>query len=313
MSGSDRPKIARALERLRGRFAQEAVEELSANDASGDDAAAACNALGLFGGSHRLVIVHDVDVWKAPDVKAVSAYLADPAPTSVLALVGEQLRKDGPLSKACAKAGEALFFDVTKRDLPRWVADQFSRLGAEADASACRALIDVVGDDVRALASEAEKLAAWAAGEPIDEDAVELLAAPHADTPPFAITDAWGARDLSAVLAACERALERSAEPASRVAARTSHVGRVLECQRLAAAGARPREAAERLKLHRFVAEKAFAHGRNYGPEELGDALVVLAELDLALKGGSRLSSELELERALVAITAPRVPASLQG
>ena len=318
LAGSDRPKIARALERLRGRFAEEAIEELTANETSGDDAAAACNALGLFGGSERLVIVHDVDVWKAPDVKAVGSYLGDPAPTSVLALVGEQQRKDGQLPKLCAKAGEVLFFDVTKRELPRWVADQLSRLGANADAAACRALVEVVGEDVRALANEVEKLAAWAGGETIDGDAVELLAAPHAGAPPYALTDAWGARDVSAALSACERSLERSPEPGSRVAARlvgalTSHVGRVLDCQRMAAEGARPREAAERLKLHRFVAEKAFAHARNYAPEELADALVVLAGLDLALKGGSRLAPELELERALVEITEQRVSATRRG
>ena len=38
----------------------------------GDDAVAACNALGLFGGGSRLVLVDNVEVWKAPDAKAIS-------------------------------------------------------------------------------------------------------------------------------------------------------------------------------------------------------------------------------------------------
>jgi len=38
-------------------------------------------------------------------------------------------------------------------------------------------------------------------------------------------------------------------------------------------------------------------------PDELRDAIVRLADLDLALKGGSRLPPELELQRMLVAIT----------
>ena len=50
LTGSDRPKHLRALRRLRARFGPEAVEQLSAEDASGADAVAACNALGLFGG-----------------------------------------------------------------------------------------------------------------------------------------------------------------------------------------------------------------------------------------------------------------------
>ena len=70
ISGSDRPKIRLALERLRNRFEEGAVEVLGAGEHPADDAVAACNALGLFGGEGRLVIVEDVDAWKAPDAKA---------------------------------------------------------------------------------------------------------------------------------------------------------------------------------------------------------------------------------------------------
>jgi len=38
-----------------------------------------------------------------------------------------------------------------------------------------------------------------------------------------------------------------------------------------------------------------------------------MAELDLALKGGSRLAGELELERALVEVTRPAAPAAAAG
>ena len=78
--GADRPKIQRALRRLRERIGDDATEVLSAFDASGEDAAAACNALGLFGGGARLVVVTDVDRWKAADAKAVASYLESPTP-----------------------------------------------------------------------------------------------------------------------------------------------------------------------------------------------------------------------------------------
>src|SRR5262249_14436358 len=84
------------------------------------------------------------------------------------------------------------------------------------------------------------------------------------------------------------------------------HVGRVRACQLLAEEGLTPREAAARLKRHPFYVEKLFAQARNYGPDELRDAVVRLAELDHAIKGGSRLAVDLELERALIDITRPR-------
>ena len=51
---------------------------LAAGDHDADDAVAACNALGLFGGEGRLVIVEDVEAWKAADAKAIAAYLKSP-------------------------------------------------------------------------------------------------------------------------------------------------------------------------------------------------------------------------------------------
>src|SRR3954471_10071275 len=125
LTGSDRPKIDRALHRLRDRFGEDAIERLSAREATGDDAIAACNAMGLFASGGRLVLVDEVERWKAADAKTVAEYLAAPAPDTVMALVAGELRKDSPLAKACAKAGAVLVYDVTKRELPKWVAEQF--------------------------------------------------------------------------------------------------------------------------------------------------------------------------------------------
>jgi DNA polymerase-3 subunit delta len=306
LTGSDRPKIDRALHRLRDRFGDDAIERLSAREATGDDAVAACNAMGLFATGGRLVLADEVERWKAADAKAIADYLAAPAPDTVLALVGDGLRKDSPLAKACAKQGEVLVYDVAKSGLPKWVGEQFARHGVKANAEACRALVELVGDNLQELATEVEKLSVWAGHDPVGPEDVELLVAPRADVPPFVLTDAWGRRDVGAVLSAVESILERSSrsgEVHMLVGRLAAHVRRVQACQNLDLAGVRPREAASELKMHPFAAEKAFAQSRNFSVEELRSAIVRLADLDLALKGGSRLPNELELERTLVGIT----------
>jgi DNA polymerase III subunit delta len=307
LTGSDRPKITRALRRLRTRIGEDAVEQLSARETSGADAVAASNALGLFGGG-RLVIVDEVDRWKAADVKDVSAYLASPSPETVLALVAGEIKGDSALAKAVAKAGDVLAYEVPKKKLPEWVAEQFARLGAKADRDACRALVELVGDNLDELATEVEKLVTWANGAPVGVREVEELSAGRAETSIFTLTDAWGKRDVAAVLAAAESRLERSDRPRSvelprLVGLLVNHVGRVRACQVLADDGIRPRDAAPRLKMHPFAAEKAFAQAQNFSPTELGAAVVRLAQLDHALKGGSRLAPDLEFERALVEVT----------
>jgi DNA polymerase-3 subunit delta len=312
VTGSDRPKIARALHRLRERFGEDAVERLVAGEASGEDVVAACNAMGLFAAAGRLVLVDQVDRWKTADVKAIADYLAAPAPETVLVLVGEEIKRDSALAKACSKSGDVLVYEVSKRDLPKWAAEQFGRHGVKASADACRALVELVGDNLHELATEVDKLAAFAGQEELGADEVELLVAPRADVPPFVLTDAWGRRDVGAVLTACESILERSTprtrEVHALVGRLAAHVRRVRTCRQLDAEGVRPREAARRLKMHPFAAEKAFGQARNFSAEELREAVVRLAALDLALKGGSRLPAELELERTLVAITRPDEP-----
>jgi DNA polymerase-3 subunit delta len=308
LSGSDRPKIARALRRLRDRIGDDSTEQLNAREASGDDAVATCNAMGLFIGNGRLVIVDEAERWKAEDVKSIAAYLAAPAPSTVLALVAEEIKADSALAKAVKKAGELLTYEVPKRKVPEWVAEQFVRLGAKADRDACRALVEVVGDDLDDLSSEIDKLATWAGDEQITVAVVEQLAVGRAETPIFSLTDAWGRRDVAAVLANTESLLERthrtrSGELLRIVASLVGHVGRVRRIQRLADEGVPARDAAGKLKMHPFAAEKAYGQAANFSADELSLALVRLSELDAAAKGGSRMPAELELDRALVDVT----------
>ncbi|HEY3920894.1 MAG TPA: DNA polymerase III subunit delta [Gaiellaceae bacterium] len=312
LAGSDRPKIDRALERLRGRFSADAIEHLHASASTADDVVAACNALGLFAEAGRLIVVDAVDEWKAADAKTIGGYLKTPAPATTLALVAAgELKKDAPVAKAVAASGELLFWDVPKKALTRWVGEQFQVHGAKADPDAARTLVELVGEDLYDLAAEIDKLATWAAGERITVEAVERLVSPRAEATNFVLTDAWGARDVGGVLRATESMLERSGDPYSKTIPRLigilgSHVGRIKECQALESEGISAKDAAVRLKRNPYYVGKLYAQARNYSPDELRDVTVRLSELDHALKGGSRLAPELELERALVAITRQR-------
>jgi DNA polymerase III subunit delta len=310
LTGGDRPKIRRALERLRSHFGPESVETLSAEDAGGEEAVAALNALGLFAGDGgRLVVVEEVERWKKPDEEAVAHYLADPVAGAVLALVAGEL-KGSSLPALCAKAGEALAFDVPRqRDLPTWVRAQFERLGVQADGEAARALVEIVGDDVSALATEVEKLAAWAGGGPVGRREVELLAAPAQEASAWAIMDAWGARDLPGALAACQSDLEHGSDPFVVAMRLSSQVTLVRQVQALADDGLGVKDISKRLRKHEFRVRKALGHADNYTRDELEEAVIRLAALDAALKGDSRLSGELELERAIVELVRSPEPA----
>lgn len=318
LTGSDRPKIDTALARLRRHFAPEAIEAVSALDTPGEAVVALCNAGSLFGDA-RLVIAEDVDGrrdgdgrlkggWKGQDADTVAAYLKSPAPATVLALVGEDVKKTSALGKACAKAGAVLEYNVAKGKVVGWVVEQFRARGVQADSQAAAALVQIVGDDLHTLASEIDKIATWAGGEPVGEREIEALAVPMADLPTYELTAAWAARDASRALSVSETLFERESRQRRDIAARLaaalgSHLGRLRAIKQLAAEGVPSKEAAERLKMHSFRAQKLYGEAEGFSVEELRNATVRLARLDGALKGQSRLASDLELQRALVDLT----------
>jgi DNA polymerase III delta subunit len=320
ISGSDRPKVETAIGRLRTHFVPESVEIVSALEVSGPDVVNLCNSGSLFGDA-RLVLVTDVDGrkkednrpptggWKAADVEALGQYLAQPAPDAVLALVGLEVKKDAPLAKACARAGDLLFYDVPRKGRVAWVAERFRQAGVKAETDACALLIEYVGeDDLHGLSNEIQKIATWAHGEPVGVDEIEMLVSPVADVPSFALTDAWAERHPGRLLDLSERMFDRSDKPrrdtAPRLAAALNgHLNRMRQMKRLAADGVPAREAATVLGMHPFRAANVYRQADAFSDEELASATVRFAELDLALKGGSRLAPDVELLRALIDVS----------
>ena len=203
--------------------------------------------------------------WKAADVKAIEEYLASPAPGTVLALVGEELKKDAPLTKACAKTGDVLAFEVAKRNVANWVAERFSRRGARAEPDACAALVHLVGDDLHAARERDRQARALGRRTSRSASARSSCSSPpwprrrrsRSPTPGRSATSAR-------TLAASETIFEREGRPRRDTAPRLAgalgnHLVRVRRCQRLAAEGVRPRDAAATLKRHPFYVEKVFA------------------------------------------------------
>lgn len=315
--GNDRPKVEVALSRLRGRFEAGSVERLGAggkDGVAGIDVVAACNAGTLLLGE-RLVLVTEVDGrrddrgrlsggWKTADVEAVVDYLAAPAPGTVLCLVAEELKQDSALAKACRKVGDVLVWEVDRKKLAEWVAKSFAERGVRIERDACEALVELVGEDKLTLALEIDKLVTWAASEPLGVEEIRRVAVPSGETPPWELTDAWGRREIGAALAAMEAMLEGGARPARDGAAALAgllggHLGKLTRMKALLEKGVRPKEAAATLGLKPFPGQKLARQAEAFSVEELRDATTRLARLDHALKGGSRLAPELELQLAV--------------
>jgi DNA polymerase III delta subunit len=206
--GEDRATIDRALARLVARVQREggmAPERFRADEAPPEDVVAACEALSFAG--LRLVLVDGADAWKADAAGALLAYLDAPNPGTCLALVASgQLTPK--LHAAVADLGGELRYGpdpkAKGRERTQWLVEHFrsevQRAGASAPAAVARAVVERVAVDrpdarrggitTLELAREAEKLAAYAAGEPITLEMVEALVPPHPDAKAYELADA---------------------------------------------------------------------------------------------------------------------------
>lgn len=316
VTGNDVPKVERTLERLRRRFDAGSVERLVAGKggASGADVVAACNAGTLLGGE-RLVLVTYVDGqrgeydrlsggWKADDVEAVVAYLRDPAPGTVLCLVGAEIKKDAPLAKACARVGDVLAWEIGKKDAIGWIAKSFQERGVKVGGDACKTLLDLVGDDKLVLAREIDKLATWAAGEPLGVEEVQRLATASAEAQPWDLTDALGRRDAGAALEIVESTYARSprtrtSEAAALGARAGQHLLRLARMKAMLEAGLSVDETGAKLGLKPYPAKQLAKQTQAFSVGELRSGVVRFARLDHALKGGSKLAPDLEVQLAV--------------
>jgi DNA polymerase-3 subunit delta len=147
-----------------------------------------------------------------PAVEPILSYLADPAPDATLVLLAARPdRRRLPWSRLC-KEGEVHAADPLKgRSLRGYVEEDLRRRGLRMTGDAVSALIDEVGQDLRRLIGEVEKLEAWAAGEKraalAADEVLDVLGRGMA-RPLYLLADCVAARDLPGAVERVQELLE---------------------------------------------------------------------------------------------------------
>jgi DNA polymerase-3 subunit delta len=186
--GEDRAKVDTAVQRLVARVEREGgmpPDRFDAGEVPATEVRAACEAMS-FGGT-RLVLVRRADQWKAADVEPLVDYLADPVPTTCLALVAQGAPTPRML-KAVESAGQVLAYGPppekrgNERARAAWFRDFVVAEVAKRGSSISGALADEVvrragraGTDSGHLANEAAKLAVAAGDAPVRPEHVDAL------------------------------------------------------------------------------------------------------------------------------------------
>src|SRR5665648_501585 len=205
--GNDRPKVRRAVQRLRRRVIAEsgsdinvaAFEVESVNTAATLRAVIEAADTPGFALGTRLLLVLNAHHFKAKERKELLAYIHDPMPGTCLALEAEKWAKDDALYKTVFKAGGFLPFDLPKRyEMAGWVRERAAARRLPMGAAAARHLLDVCGEDPghsERLEREIEKLALYCHSAEATAEDVDAVCTPDDEARIFDLMDAVGHRD----------------------------------------------------------------------------------------------------------------------
>ena len=292
--GSDRPKVRRAVGRLRARVIAESGSDMGitvfdAEVHSADEVVEAASTPAFTLGT-RLLLVLNADKWKVKDRKALAAYLDDPVPDTCLAVEGQKFPADDALRKAIQKHGKILPYDLPKKyEMAGWVRERARAHGLSLRAPVAKHLLDLCGQDpkhLERLEREIEKLAVYCRGAEAAEEDVDAVCTPDDEARIFDLTDAVGRRDRTRAFGLLE-SIFASGDPqddANRVF--YSLLRHVRQLEAAWGLGASDQgTAAKQLGVPPFAAKKLLEQRKNYDRRRFDKAYRALAVAETGMRG----------------------------
>lgn len=278
------------------------VEEFDVPADDGPDTATPVDAARTppFLTDRRVVVVRDVSAYPAAGLQPVLDYLQDPSPTAALVLVAGDRAVAPALTKAVKEVGHVIDASAPRNAKARapWLKQHLAGAQVRLDAAAVDLVDKHLGEDLGRLENLLAALAAaYGAGAKVGPDDVRPFLGEAGSVPPWELTDAIDKGRTDVALAAVRRMMAAGERhPLVIIATLHGHYGRML---RLDGSGATDEVSAAAVlgkKGSTFPARKALEQGRRLGGENVRQAIVLLAQADLDLKGASGLEAPIVLD-----------------
>jgi DNA polymerase III delta subunit len=253
----------------------------------------------------RAVVVRGAELLKGED-DAVAGYLDDPTPGLLLVLMAAKPDKRKTVWKRILEKATVVTADPLKgRALRAHVQDRLRRRRLALADDALEELLERVGQDLRRLVGEIDKLEAFAAGRkgPLTAEDVAAVSGRGLTAPLYKLSDAFTARRLDTVLALMEDALEDGLAPLLILATLHRATRQVRGAKALQEKRAGQDEIVSRLGLLPFKVRDVLEAARRWSDAELAAALRALDVADRRIKLGAEPRSAL-----LAAVATARRP-----
>ncbi len=284
----------------------------------------ACDSV-PFMSERRMVIVHGLlrylkpkpgartstraadPAWRRAFLKDLQEYLPTlPGTTRLFFVEDETLPASHPILKLALAQGRAKGAFVehfkTPKDPSGWIRMRAQSKGGTLSREAVAMLADLVGDDLRLLDQEIEKLTLYADGREVTVDDVRALVSRAIETSIFDLVDCLGRNETGRALELLRQLLDERQEPLYVLAMLARQVRILIQVSELRAQGRTETEIVRRLGLHPYPVKKAIAQAEHLKMTQLEVAHQLLIETDWAVKTG-KLEEHVALDLLVVDLT----------
>lgn len=275
------------------------VHEFSGDEYSVDELAIAAATPPLFS-PHRLVVGRGLARFSAAALTPLVEYLERPIPTTALVLEWGSGRLPKSLAEAVTGAGGkkvATAAPTARKARTDWLDEKVKASKVKLNPEAVKLIDFHMGEEMSRVNGLLEILkSTFGGGAKLQVADIEPYLGAEGGVPPWDLTDAIDAGNISAALKVLQRMWQSDRAPLQVMATLINHYNNIV---RLDGSGARNQgEAAEVLGMNRnaYPAKKALANASRLGRRKTVRAIELLATADVGLRGGTGLDPRCVME-----------------
>jgi DNA polymerase III subunit delta len=237
-------------------------------------------------GLQRLVLVRGADALPRSADPPLVAYCKQPSPSTCLIFTAQRAETSRPLFALLAKLPWAVRFRrLLPRELSAWIEQRIVASGCRITADAVAVLIETVGNDLRLLANEIDKLVTFVGSEPaIEVESLTALTDDIREMSAFELARLLSMGDLAEALRAWGKFASSGEYPGLALGAILHHVRQLWRIKLAQHASASPERLARELNIPTFTVRRLSAQAAAIEPEQLRQWLEALLEADQTLK-----------------------------
>lgn len=250
-----------------------------------------------FMGEKRCVVLcdFDIDSAKAESVEQLERIIGEQNPSCVfliwfdtVAVDAKKSRKLAKLVEFCEKNhGAGVLLDKrSDAEILKTITGAAGKRGCRIETTNARYMLEVCGRDLQTLQNELEKLCAYAPGESITREMIDLVAVRTVDSSIFDLVAAINAGNGDKAMGILADLFFQRVEPVSILSVMSGNYVDIYRAKAAEISGLRPRDIASDFGYgnRAFVLDKAGQAAKRMSPAQITNCLQILLDADGVLK-----------------------------